>query len=431
MLSPPDGSPPRAPPPTATCCAAGPPPPSGSSPRSACAPTPSPRSPSPAFLAELRRRHADDAAPYDLVVLALVGGAVQAALHGLARLGQDHGVRPVVVTGYVGVVYEKLADGLLLRHGADLVLANSAVDAERFRAVYEGVGADSTAVTEAALPFLGGAPHRPADSGNRPYTVVFAAQPSVPMRPRRPRPPAGPAHRPRPRPPGARGAAQAALQARRAHHAPGGDPLPAARPRPGTAAGELPPGPRQHGRGPGPHRPAGHRQLHGRPGVAAPVDPHRGPHRPRGARGARQPPLHRLRLPHLLRPARRGPHPRRRPHLAGPQRRRPRHRLRERLRHRPRPHRRPAEAGRGGGTAADHAVLHPAHRPRLPARAARPPPPRARRHPAARRPRPRPRRGAARTGPHRRQRRGTRRRPRRLPARRPERRPLVRRLGRL
>ncbi|MFE6597865.1 DUF6716 putative glycosyltransferase [Streptomyces albidoflavus] len=132
------------------------------------------------FLAELRRRHADAAAPYDLVVLALVGGAVQAALHGLARLGQDHGVRPVVVTGYVGVVYEKLADGLLLRHGADLVLANSAVDAERFRAVYEGVGADSTAVTEAALPFLGGAPHRPADSGDRPYTVVFAAQPSVP-----------------------------------------------------------------------------------------------------------------------------------------------------------------------------------------------------------------------------------------------------------
>lgn len=69
-----------------------------------------------------------------MVVLALVGGAVQAMLHGLATLGR----RPVVVTGYVGVVYEKLADGLLLRHGADVVLANSRHDAERFRAVYEG-----------------------------------------------------------------------------------------------------------------------------------------------------------------------------------------------------------------------------------------------------------------------------------------------------
>nr|WP_202540215.1 DUF6716 putative glycosyltransferase [Streptomyces sp. SID4937] len=112
---------------------------------------------------------------YDVVVLALVGGGVQAMLHGLAAL--DLTRRPVVVTGYVGVVYEKLADGLLLRHGADIVLANSAHDAERFRAVYEGVGADASAVTEAALPFLGGAPYR-AEEGRD--TVVFAAQPSVP-----------------------------------------------------------------------------------------------------------------------------------------------------------------------------------------------------------------------------------------------------------
>ncbi|MDU0255842.1 DUF6716 putative glycosyltransferase [Streptomyces sp. PU10] len=120
---------------------------------------------------------ARDEKPYDVLVLALVGGGVQAMLHGLGRLWRESAERPVVVTGYVGVVYEKLADGLLLRHGADLVLANSRQDAERFRAVYEGVGADPAAVTEVALPFLGGA----AYAGERdPYTVVFAAQPSVP-----------------------------------------------------------------------------------------------------------------------------------------------------------------------------------------------------------------------------------------------------------
>lgn len=112
---------------------------------------------------------------YDVVVLALVGGAVQAVLHGLAS-ARTADRRPVVVTGYVGVVYEKLADGLLLRHGADVVLANSRHDAERFRAVYEGVGADASAVTGAALPFLGGAPY----AGGALKTVVFAAQPSVP-----------------------------------------------------------------------------------------------------------------------------------------------------------------------------------------------------------------------------------------------------------
>ncbi|MET9501164.1 DUF6716 putative glycosyltransferase [Streptomyces sp. NPDC006622] len=114
---------------------------------------------------------------YDVLVLALVGGGVQAVLHGLKRIREDGGERPVVVTGYVGVVYEKLADGLLLRHGADLVLANSRQDAERFRALYDGVGADASSVTEVALPFLGGAPYT---GEHDPYTVVFAAQPSVP-----------------------------------------------------------------------------------------------------------------------------------------------------------------------------------------------------------------------------------------------------------
>ncbi|MET8977860.1 DUF6716 putative glycosyltransferase [Streptomyces sp. NPDC004539] len=120
--------------------------------------------------------------PYDVLVLSLVGGGVQAMLHGLKRVWEDRAdqagkLRPVVVTGYVGVVYEKLADGLLLRHGADLVLANSRQDADRFKAVYDGVGADSSSVTEVALPFLGGEPYT---GEHQPYTVVFAAQPSVP-----------------------------------------------------------------------------------------------------------------------------------------------------------------------------------------------------------------------------------------------------------
>ncbi|BDH15301.1 hypothetical protein HOK021_64800 [Streptomyces hygroscopicus] len=118
----------------------------------------------------------------DVVVLACVGGAVQAMLHGLGRAWQGAERRPVVVTGYVGVVYEKLADGLLLRHGADVVLANSRHDADRFREVYRGVGADDGSVVECALPFLGGDRYRrDGDTGSQhPYTVVFAAQPSVP-----------------------------------------------------------------------------------------------------------------------------------------------------------------------------------------------------------------------------------------------------------
>ncbi|CAG7601275.1 hypothetical protein JT723_11525 [Streptomyces bryophytorum] len=114
----------------------------------------------------------------DVLVVSCVGGTVQALLHGLSRAWQGRERRPVVVTGYVGVVYEKLADGLLLRAGADVVLANSADDARRFRDVYDGVGYRTGSIVETALPFLGGESYRADDS--RPFTVTFAVQPSVP-----------------------------------------------------------------------------------------------------------------------------------------------------------------------------------------------------------------------------------------------------------
>ena len=117
----------------------------------------------------------------DVIVLACVGGTIQSLLHGLARAWRGRATRPVVVTGYVGVVYERLVDGLLLRAGADVVLANSANDARRFRAVFDAVGVDADAVVQTALPFLGGAPHDPTAAGReRHFTVTFVAQPSVP-----------------------------------------------------------------------------------------------------------------------------------------------------------------------------------------------------------------------------------------------------------
>jgi len=119
----------------------------------------------------------------DIVVLACVGGSVQALLHGLGRVWTGRPRRPVVVTGYVGLVYERMVDGLLLRAGADVVLANSRHDAERFREVYDAVGARSETIVQTALPFLGGEPYDAAAAGaTRRFTVCFVTQPSVPAR---------------------------------------------------------------------------------------------------------------------------------------------------------------------------------------------------------------------------------------------------------
>jgi hypothetical protein len=117
----------------------------------------------------------------DVLVLGTTGGTMLTMLHSLGIAWRDRTDRPVVVTGYVGVIYENLVDGLLLRGGSDIILASSAHDAERFREIYTSLGVGTGAIVEAALPFLRGAPHDPEAAGrDRPFTVCFAVQPSVP-----------------------------------------------------------------------------------------------------------------------------------------------------------------------------------------------------------------------------------------------------------
>ncbi|MGW1256470.1 DUF6716 putative glycosyltransferase [Streptomyces sp. NPDC002513] len=117
----------------------------------------------------------------DVLIIGSVGGTTQAILHGLARSFAQQPRRPVLVTGYVGVVYENLTDGLLLRAGADVVLANSPFDARRFREIYRGLGISDHCVVQTALPFLADHRYDPTRTGaTHPFTVTFAVQPSVP-----------------------------------------------------------------------------------------------------------------------------------------------------------------------------------------------------------------------------------------------------------
>jgi hypothetical protein len=110
----------------------------------------------------------------DVLILAMPGGGCQAILHLLAAA--DLPQRPLVLTGYVGVVYEKVVEGLLSRAGSDVIAANSPADLERFRAVLAGVGVPTSSLALTRLPFLGEAGLRA--SGR--FTVTFAGQPSVP-----------------------------------------------------------------------------------------------------------------------------------------------------------------------------------------------------------------------------------------------------------
>lgn len=112
----------------------------------------------------------------DVLVISLPGGGCQAMLHLLAAA--ELPTRPLVVTGYVGVVYEKVVEGLLMRAGADLIAANSPSDFDRFQSVLTGAGVDPGCLALTRLPFLGESEGR-LDPERR-FTVTFAGQPGVP-----------------------------------------------------------------------------------------------------------------------------------------------------------------------------------------------------------------------------------------------------------
>lgn len=112
--------------------------------------------------------------PSEVLIVAMPGGGVQAMLHLLAAAKLPK--RPVVVVGYVGVVYERIVEGLLLRAGADAIVANSPADLERFRSVFSGLGSSTESLVLSQLPFL-----RPSQPRSNPrFTVTFAGQPGVP-----------------------------------------------------------------------------------------------------------------------------------------------------------------------------------------------------------------------------------------------------------
>lgn len=126
-------------------------------------------------IAEFPTRIAEQ--PCDVIVLALPGNAVQAVLQVLAAqwTGPD---RPIIVTGYVGIVYERLVEGLYQRAGADVVIANSPADADSFATLLAAIGYPASAVVTEPLPFL----REPGQASSTAAAVTFAAQPDVPAR---------------------------------------------------------------------------------------------------------------------------------------------------------------------------------------------------------------------------------------------------------
>lgn len=114
----------------------------------------------------------------DVVVSSLAGPLTHRLSLDLAVTAPTDAPRPVLVSGWVGIIIEKITAGYLDRSGTDVVAVNSADDLAHFRRTGTTLGIPTDNLVLSGLPFL--------SSGRRPQrggpitTVLFADQPTVP-----------------------------------------------------------------------------------------------------------------------------------------------------------------------------------------------------------------------------------------------------------
>ena len=116
----------------------------------------------------------------DAVVLAIQGPQVSRFNHELFDAVAATGKRPpVMISGWVGVIIEKITAGYLERYATDIVAVNSRSDLRTFQAVANSLELPTDNLLLSGLPLLTSGYHvAPTDRPIR--SVMFADQPTVP-----------------------------------------------------------------------------------------------------------------------------------------------------------------------------------------------------------------------------------------------------------
>jgi hypothetical protein len=117
----------------------------------------------------------------DVVVLAIQGPQVRRFCHDMFDLVELTGVAPpVTITGWVGVIIEKIVAGYLERYPTDIVAVNSRSDLATFEKVAHSLQLPTDNLLLSGLPLLSGE-YREAPVDAPIKTVMFADQPTVPQ----------------------------------------------------------------------------------------------------------------------------------------------------------------------------------------------------------------------------------------------------------
>lgn len=117
----------------------------------------------------------------DVVVCSLAGPMTQRLSIDLAMARHPGVTGPVVVSGWVGIIIEKVTAGYLDRAGTDIIAVNSAHDLAYFHDTARTLGLPSDNLVLTGLPFLSSSPQ--PERGGEIRRVLFADQPTVPSTP--------------------------------------------------------------------------------------------------------------------------------------------------------------------------------------------------------------------------------------------------------
>jgi Putative glycosyltransferase (DUF6716) len=117
----------------------------------------------------------------DVVVLAIQGPQIRRFCHDLFDAVELTGtVPPVTITGWVGVIIEKIIAGYLERFATDIVAVNSRSELATFETVARNLQLPTDNLLLSGLPLLSGR-YREAPVDTPIKTVMFADQPTVPQ----------------------------------------------------------------------------------------------------------------------------------------------------------------------------------------------------------------------------------------------------------
>lgn len=117
---------------------------------------------------------------FDVIIANTVGTKLFRLQNAIADHAALHDRRPLLVTGYAGVVYEKHAEGLLWRTGADVICCNSDHDQAAMADILEHLGMPTDCLVRAGYPAIQTGDIVPPHLDGPPTTVTFAIQPDVP-----------------------------------------------------------------------------------------------------------------------------------------------------------------------------------------------------------------------------------------------------------